>query len=189
MPARDPIYEKFKAICLSLPDTKETMTWGSPHFRVGDKIFAGYGEEHGEHVCGFKLEPAHAAAVIADPRFWTAPYVGHKGWVSMDAASIDDWDEVRALVLESYRLIAPKRTVAKLDAEAAGAAAGVARKKAPSNEVTPKKVTARKAPPNKTPAKKTPAKKERAKKVPTGRARTGTPRSNVAAKRARRGAR
>jgi hypothetical protein len=26
----------------------------------------------------------------------------------------DDWNEVRPLVLESYRLIAPKRTLAKL---------------------------------------------------------------------------
>ncbi len=30
-----------RKICLSLPDTKETLTWGEPHFRVGDKIFAG----------------------------------------------------------------------------------------------------------------------------------------------------
>jgi hypothetical protein len=58
----------------------------------------------------------HAKRVIAsDERFSRAPYVGHKGWVSMDAKKITDWGEVRALVFESYRLIAPKRTLAKLD--------------------------------------------------------------------------
>src|SRR5437867_13061187 len=98
---------KMREICLSPPDTKETVTWGKPHFRVGDKIFSGCGEEKGKLVIGFKLEMAHAAAVIKAPRFWRAPYVGHKGWVSMDAAGVNDWEEVRPLVLESYRLIAP----------------------------------------------------------------------------------
>ena len=111
----DRVHRKLREICLSLPDTKETMTWGKPHFRVGDKIFAGYGEEKGKPVIGFKLRMDHAAACVHDPRFWPAPYVGHKGWVSMDASSVKDWDEVRELILESYRLIAPKRSIAKLD--------------------------------------------------------------------------
>ena len=116
-PGADRTLEKLRAICLALPDTKETPTWGKPHFRVGEKIFCGYGEEGGKTTIGFKLEMAHAAARIEDPRFEKAPYVGHKGWVSMDAASVTDWDEVRELVLESYRLIAPKRSLAKLDAQ------------------------------------------------------------------------
>jgi len=114
----DPILAKMKEICLSLPDTKLTMTWDKPHFRVGDKIFAGCGEEKGKVVLGFKLEMEHAGDILRDPRFERAPYVGHKGWVSMDATGIQDWEEVRMLVLESYRLIAPKKTVAKLEASA-----------------------------------------------------------------------
>ena len=116
------VLDKMRAICLALPDTKETLTWGQPHFRVGEKIFAGCGEEKGRAVIGFKLDMDHADAIIQDPRFWRAPYVGHKGWVSMDASGVDDWNEVRPLVLESYRLIAPRRTVAKLDGGAAAAA-------------------------------------------------------------------
>jgi hypothetical protein len=42
----------------------------------------------------------------------------------MEAGGVDDWDEVRPLVLESYRLIAPRRTVAKLDGGAAPAKKG-----------------------------------------------------------------
>jgi predicted DNA-binding protein (MmcQ/YjbR family) len=103
-------------ICLTLPDTELTMTWGEPHFRVAGKIFAGYGKEKGRETIGFKLEMEHADILVQnDRRFTRAPYVGHKGWVSMDANSIKDWDEVRRLVLESYRLIAPKKTLAKLD--------------------------------------------------------------------------
>ena len=102
------VLDHMRAICLALPETKETLTWGEPHFRVGEKIFAGCGDEKGRPVIGFKLEMDHADAVIQDPRFWRAPYVGHKGWVSMDAGAVEDWDEVRALVHESYRLIAPR---------------------------------------------------------------------------------
>jgi predicted DNA-binding protein (MmcQ/YjbR family) len=119
------VLKKIREICLALPDTKETLTWGEPHFRVGEKIFAGCGEEKGRLSIGFKLEMDHADAIVQAPRFRRAPYVGHKGWVSMDAPGIRDWREVRALVLESYRLIAPKRTLAKLEGKRpSGSSAG-----------------------------------------------------------------
>src|SRR6476659_3927026 len=108
--------KRISDICLSLPDTELTMTWGEPHFRVANKIFCGYGKEKGKETIGFKLEMEHADILVRnDPRFTRAPYVGHKGWVSMDAKKIKDWAEVRTLVLESYRLIAPKKSLAKLD--------------------------------------------------------------------------
>ncbi len=130
MAKTDAVLTKMREICLSLPDTKETITWGHPYFRVGDKIFSGYSEEGGKKVIGFKLEMEHADEVIKDPRFWRAPYVGHKGWVSMDAASVKDWAEVRPMILESYRLIAPKRTLAKLAAGTAATKTPVPRKPA-----------------------------------------------------------
>lgn len=114
----DVVLSKMREICLELPDTKETLTWGSPHFRVGEKIFAGWGEDKGKQSIGFKLEMDHAdAMVMNDPRFTRAPYVGHKGWVSMDPTTVKDWNEVRDLVFESYRLIAPKRSLARVAGE------------------------------------------------------------------------
>jgi predicted DNA-binding protein (MmcQ/YjbR family) len=105
--------KKMRAICLSLPDTKETPSWGQPHFRVGEKIFAGLGEEAGALTVGFKLERDHADAIVRRRGFSRAPYVGHKGWVSADVEVVTDWEEVRQLVHESYRLIAPTKTLAK----------------------------------------------------------------------------
>ena len=111
--ADDPL-ERLREICLALPDTKETLTWGSPYFRVGEKIFAGYGEENGSPSVGLKLEKPHADARVADPRFTRAKYVGQHGWVNMDLTNVEDWGEVEALILESFHLIAPKRTLKKL---------------------------------------------------------------------------
>jgi predicted DNA-binding protein (MmcQ/YjbR family) len=103
----NPLIE-MRRICLSLPEATETLTWGQPHFRVRGKIFAGIGDHAGISNIGFKLEREHADAVIQDPRFYRAPYVGAHGWVSMRIEGIRDWGEVRSLLLESYRLIAPK---------------------------------------------------------------------------------
>jgi predicted DNA-binding protein (MmcQ/YjbR family) len=119
----DAALARMRKICLSLPDTKETPTWGQPHFRVGEKIFAGLGEEKGRLAIGFKLERDHADMMVRRPGFWRAPYVGHKGWVSMDAEAVKDWEEVRFLIHESYRLIAPKKTLALWKGEAKAAPA------------------------------------------------------------------
>ena len=117
MPRTDPLTE-MRRICLALPQTAETMTWGQPHFRVKGKIFAGFGDHGGTFTIGFKLEREHADAAIQDPRFLRAPYVGAHGWISMDVKGVRDWAEVRALVRESYRLIAPKRLWAEVLSEA-----------------------------------------------------------------------
>ena len=67
--------------------------------------------------------PAGAQEILvgSDPeRFFRPPYVGPKGWVGivLDGADIGpaDWDEVTAMIQRSYRLIAPKRLAARLDA-------------------------------------------------------------------------
>lgn len=108
--------EKVRAICLALPDTVETETWGSPHFRVNDKIFAGFGGEGERPTVGFKLEKDEASFLVAsDPRITRAPYVGKHGWVTMDVGGRVAWRRVAEYVETSYRLIAPKRSIAKLD--------------------------------------------------------------------------
>ena len=117
MAGKDPTLEKVRAICLALPDTKETPTWGKPHFRVKEKIFCGYGEEDGEPSVGFKMEKEVAFAIVSDPRFLRAPYVGQHGWVGLRAKTIKakDWPQVKAMIEDSYRRIAPKASLAKLD--------------------------------------------------------------------------
>ena len=60
--------------------------------------------------------------IEADPeRFFRPPYVGHRGWIGMrlDVGALD-WDEVFAVLVDAYRLVAPKTLVKQLDAELAG---------------------------------------------------------------------
>ena len=95
-----------REVCLSLPATVEAEHFGEACFRVGKRIFASCGEKGGVCRLVFQLEPAHAQRLTAaDGRFRAYARQAHCVW--MDAAGVEDWAEVRALVLESYRLNAP----------------------------------------------------------------------------------
>jgi predicted DNA-binding protein (MmcQ/YjbR family) len=112
----DQVLEKLKTICLALPKTKQTLTWGKPHFRVGEKIFCGCGEDKGSPRVGLKTEKHEAELMMRLPGIEQAPYSRKgTGWVTIDPGVFDDWDEIERLIVGSYRLIAPKRTVSLLD--------------------------------------------------------------------------
>jgi len=106
LPVNQKVLKHLREICLELPEATETLSWGKPHFRVADKIFLGCREEDGRTVIGLLLEMGHAQKLIEDPRFWL---VGSKGGVCMDVSKVKDWQEVKALVKESYFLTAPNK--------------------------------------------------------------------------------
>jgi predicted DNA-binding protein (MmcQ/YjbR family) len=114
--SEDPI-ERLRGICLALPEATEKSAWGDPTFRVRDRIFAMPKSGDGRLSLWMKAPP-HAQEILigADPeRFFAPPYVGPKGWVGMRLDAEPDWEEVRALVTRSYRLIAPKRVAARVE--------------------------------------------------------------------------
>ena len=112
------VLEKLRSIGLALPDTKETLTWGMPHIRVGEKIFGGCAEISGRPTLGLKMEKNESVMLMKAPGVEKAPYSRKgDGWVVIDPNVFDDWDEVERLIVGSFRLIAPKRMVAQLEAE------------------------------------------------------------------------
>ncbi|MFN8518807.1 MAG: MmcQ/YjbR family DNA-binding protein [Chloroflexota bacterium] len=112
MPSQEPIdvTDRLRAIALALPEAHEEVTWGSDlNFRVRDKIFC----FPGETAMTIKVPKDQLVGLLDDPRFRLAAYVGRFGWLTMELAVPIDWEEVRSLVVGSYRLIAPK-SLAKL---------------------------------------------------------------------------
>ncbi len=108
--------ERLRKICLALPEAEEKEAWGDPTFRVRGKIFAMEKRGDGRISVWCKApEGSQMVLVGADPeRFFVPPYVGPKGWIGVRLDADPDWDEVAAVVKRSYRLIAPKRLVARL---------------------------------------------------------------------------
>jgi hypothetical protein len=108
---------RLRAICLALPEAVEKETWGDPTWRVRDRIFAMQKGNYdgGRPSVWMKAEGGVQQELVeSDPaRYFVPPYVGPKGWVGVwvDTGRIP-WGALRALIEESYRLVAPKRLVA-----------------------------------------------------------------------------
>jgi predicted DNA-binding protein (MmcQ/YjbR family) len=108
---------RFRRLCLALPEAYEQETWGEATYRVATKIFATASDHDGRGTVSMKASREDQAALLSQGEpFFFPRYVGSKGWIGIDLASSRvDWDEVRELVTESYRLIAPKRLAALVD--------------------------------------------------------------------------
>ncbi|WP_254070207.1 MmcQ/YjbR family DNA-binding protein [Acidisphaera sp. L21] len=113
-----PPIDRLRPICLALPDATERETWEAPNFRVREKIFAMVSHRDGRPAVWLKAPPgSQRILVTTDPaRFFAPPYLGPKGWVAMWLDQKPDWAEVESLVRRSYRLVAPKRLAARIDA-------------------------------------------------------------------------
>jgi hypothetical protein len=112
---------ELRRICLALPEVTERLSHGSPSWFVRQKktVASFVDDHHGDGILGIWC-PAppgvQAELVAAEPdRFFVPPYVGHSGWVGMRLDTDVDWGEVAGILIESYRLVAPKKLVALLD--------------------------------------------------------------------------
>jgi predicted DNA-binding protein (MmcQ/YjbR family) len=104
--------EPLREICLALPGAVEKLAWGEPTFRVRDKMFAMYDNNHhdaGRIAVWVKAPPlAQGILVESDPeRFFVPPYVGVKGWVGvrLDLKKVD-WKQVAAILEDGYKMCA-----------------------------------------------------------------------------------
>jgi hypothetical protein len=120
--ARANSLRRLRRLCLALPDANEIESHGEPAFRVR-KLFAMYASPDNHHGRGRPAVWIKARAVnqglmvIAHPdRFFVPPYVGPLGWIGVWLDGTVDWDEVDGLLRDGYRLIAPKKLIARLDA-------------------------------------------------------------------------
>ena len=121
----DPGLAELRVIALALPGAEEKISHGRPTFRAKE-IFAAFGGSEklspGNHrqvpsALIFTPEPVDLPAIDQDERFFRPAYYGPYGGRAIDLADPEiEWDEIAELVDASYRLIAPKRLVAELDA-------------------------------------------------------------------------
>ena len=119
----DPL-TRLRAVCLALPGANEIVSHGDSSFRV-KKHFAMFASPHSHHGRGrpavwIKALPVNQQLILlAHPdRVFSPPYVGPSGWIGAWLDRKVDWKEIERLVRDGYRLIAPKKLLAQLDAPA-----------------------------------------------------------------------
>jgi hypothetical protein len=106
-----------RELALALPATTEKPSYGTPGFRVRDRLFARIREE-GVLVLWRESEEEKEALVEAEPeKFFTTPhYDGYPNiLIRLEAV---DLEELGELLEESWRLRAPSSTVERLDRDA-----------------------------------------------------------------------
>ena len=116
----DELLARLRAIIEPLPETSEKISHGAPTWWGGKKTFATYHSGHydeGRRGVWIKAEDGVQQDLIAsDPeRFYRPKYVGPSGWVGVRLEGDVDWEQVRSLLVEGYRTVAPKRALAILD--------------------------------------------------------------------------
>ena len=117
---RDPL-PRLKEICLALPDVIAEKANDHTKFSVKKKTVAYYTvNHHGDGMLALLVKAApgvQGTLVDSDPlTFFVPPYIGRQGWVGMRFdLGTPDWDVVGALVEDSFRLVAPKRSIAALE--------------------------------------------------------------------------
>lgn len=119
----DPVLARVREIAASFPDSAEKVSHGRPAFFTR-KVFAYYGGSvrlDGEWIqhprcVVVQPDPEDRLALNEDPRVFVPAYLGPSGWLGVDLDERTDWDEVAELLDASYRLTAPRRSIARLDA-------------------------------------------------------------------------
>lgn len=122
----DPLLGRLRGLALELPGAGEKISHGHPAFFT-KKVFAYYGgslkvgDEWVQRTTSVLVQPdpEDRAGLLDDPRSYVPAYLGPSGWIGIDlvdASGQTDWDEVGELLDASYRLTAPKKLIAELDA-------------------------------------------------------------------------
>lgn len=118
----DPILAKVREIARGFPDADEKVSHGRPAFFT-KKIFAYYGGslkadgDWVQHAQSIVIAPDDddRRALLEDERVYVPAYLGAYGWIGVDLGGTTDWGEITELLDASYRLTAPKKSIARLD--------------------------------------------------------------------------
>jgi hypothetical protein len=117
----DSSLDQLRALCMALPEVTERLSHGEPAWFVqGKKTFVTFADHHHDDRLAFWCaapEGAQESLVSAYPRrYFRPPYVGVRGWLGVYLDVPVDWDEVAAVVEGAYRVVAPAKLTALLDA-------------------------------------------------------------------------
>lgn len=114
---------RMQAIVARLPDVERSDNPLGCYFLVRRKIFAQVAtviDPGGQPatIVALRPDPEEREALIAigRPYFSRGPWDERLGRIAVLIEATTDWDEIAELVTDSYRLTAPKKLAAQLDA-------------------------------------------------------------------------
>ena len=106
-----------RPFALSLPRSYEVLVRDRVKFRVGRIVYVAFSRDETQMGFGFPKEE-RAALVASEPDKFLLPKQSDMRyhWVEVRLAAIDV-DEMRELVLDTWRMVVPKKVAAAYDAQ------------------------------------------------------------------------
>jgi hypothetical protein len=110
-------FETVRVITGRLPGAVEGISYGTPAFRVGGKLFVRQHQDGEALVVKIEIDQ-RAMRMRADPwTFFITDHYLNYPWILVRLASVDR-DDLADLLYEAWLLTAPKRLLAQHDADA-----------------------------------------------------------------------
>jgi len=107
-------FAQVREMALALPEVTQGPSWGTTSFKVRNKLFVRQHED-GESVV-VKVAPDEREALVAErpDTFVVTPHYEPYPLMLVRMARID-MDEMHEIVVEAWRMVAPKRLAAAYD--------------------------------------------------------------------------
>ncbi|MEV3965831.1 MmcQ/YjbR family DNA-binding protein [Nocardia sp. NPDC050193] len=96
-----------RSYALGLPATTEEFAWGMPIFKVERRLFLTLPEDETSMAVRCPIVDRDELVQAEPDKFWIAGHEANNSWVRVRLAALDDLDEMRDIVLDSWRLAAP----------------------------------------------------------------------------------
>lgn len=111
-------YEQFREMMLALPGVEEGAAYGAPIFKVKKKMLARLSEEFADTIV-VKVEPPLRSTLLegAPDAFCITPHYAAHPLMLVKLANVSA-EDLRYLVEQAWRMVAPKTLVKSFDAGA-----------------------------------------------------------------------
>lgn len=116
---------RVRKLCLALPESHEKTAWGTPTFRVKDKLFAMWTDADSHNGKGNEavwiksdLDNQQLMITMEPKRYFKPPYVGPNGWVGAYCNGKTDWKTVEAMLRDAWLSIMPRKLLKALESGA-----------------------------------------------------------------------
>jgi predicted DNA-binding protein (MmcQ/YjbR family) len=123
MPDFTKAFRELRTLALRYPETREDLPWGESAIKVKGKTFVFMRGDKTSLGLSVKL-PERREFALEYPFAKPTPYgLGKSGWVSFNFSGKDKppMDMLTAWIDESFRAIAPRKVLAKLDGASSSA--------------------------------------------------------------------
>lgn len=95
-----------RELALALPETTEKPSYGTPGFRVGDRLFARLHQDGESLVVRVDMDEREALAQAEPEKFFWTPHYDRHPWIQVRLAAIDR-EELAEVLRDSWRRRAP----------------------------------------------------------------------------------